>query len=134
MNAPEGEETIFAEALRLPPEERAAYLAQATSGNAELRRRVESLLGSFESGDFLEQAAAPQLRETRHLNVPLTEKPGDMIGRYLVGAGVVRFAIEFVRRNPAWLIGLTTAQWMSIGAVAAGALLLQRTRRTAQVK
>jgi hypothetical protein len=56
MNAPEGEETIFAEALRLPSEERAAYLAQSTRGDAELRRRVESLLGSYEVGDFLEQA------------------------------------------------------------------------------
>ena len=37
MNAPKGEETVFAEALRLPPEERAAYLAQSTHGNAELK-------------------------------------------------------------------------------------------------
>ena len=51
MNAPKGEETIFAEALRLPPEERAAYLAQSTHGNAELRRRIESLLGSYQAGD-----------------------------------------------------------------------------------
>ena len=57
--------------------------------------------------------------------------PGDMIGRYLIGAGIVRFAIEFVRRNPAWLVGLTTAQWMSIAAIAAGALLLHRSRRIA---
>jgi phosphatidylglycerol:prolipoprotein diacylglycerol transferase len=65
---------------------------------------------------------------------PHDPPPGDMIGRYLIGAGIVRFAIEFVRRNPAWLIGLTTAQWMSIGAVAGGALLLARAPRTAQVK
>ena len=47
MNPPKGEETIFAEALRLPPEERAAYLAQSTHGNAGLRRRIECLLGSY---------------------------------------------------------------------------------------
>ena len=29
MNAPQREQTIFAEALRLPPEERAAYLDEA---------------------------------------------------------------------------------------------------------
>jgi hypothetical protein len=62
MNTPKGEETIFAEALRLPPEECAAYLAQATN-NIELRCRVESLLRSYGTGDFLEQAAALQLRE-----------------------------------------------------------------------
>jgi hypothetical protein len=82
MNPPEAEETIFAEALRLPPEERAAYLAQATDGNAALRQRVESLLGSYEAGDFLEQAATPQLRQTLQIAVPPSEKPGDRIGRY----------------------------------------------------
>ena len=99
MNTPEGEETIFAEALRLPPEERAAYLAQATHGDAELRRRVESLLGSYQAGDFLEQAAAPEMRPTVHITVPITEKAGDKIGRYKLlqqigegGCGVVYMA------------------------------------------
>jgi eukaryotic-like serine/threonine-protein kinase len=111
MNAPQqGEETIFAEALRLPPEERAAYLAQSTHGNAELRQRVESLLGSYATGEFLEEAAAPQLRETRNVTVPLTEKPGDTIGRYKLlqqigegGCGVVYMAeqAEPVRRRVA---------------------------------
>ena len=110
MNAPKGEETIFAEALRLPPEERAAYLAQSTHGNAELRQRIESLLGSYEAGDFLEQAAAPQARPTLHVTVPLTEKAGDRIGRYKLlqqigegGCGVVYVAeqAEPVRRRVA---------------------------------
>ena len=107
MNPPTGEETIFAKALRLPRDERAAYLAQATHGNAELRRRIESLLGSYEAGDFLEQAAAPQSRPTLHITVPLAEKPGDIIGRYKLlqqigegGCGVVYMAeqAEPVRR------------------------------------
>jgi phosphatidylglycerol:prolipoprotein diacylglycerol transferase len=46
--------------------------------------------------------------------------PGDQFGRYLVLSGALRFPIELVRRNPAWLLGLTTAQWFSIGAVAVG--------------
>src|SRR5262245_31122001 len=99
MNASKGEETIFAEVLRLPPEERAAYLTQATSGNPQLRGEVESLLRSYGVGDFLEEAAAPQFRETLHLNVPVTEKAGDIIGRYKLlqqigegGCGVVYMA------------------------------------------
>jgi phosphatidylglycerol---prolipoprotein diacylglyceryl transferase len=51
---------------------------------------------------------------------------GDLIGRYLVATGVIRLSIEFVRRNPAWLLGLTTAQWMSIGSIAIGAWILRR--------
>jgi len=102
--------TIFAEALRLPPEERAQYLAQATSGDAELRRRVEALLGSYNAGDFLEHAAASQLRQTLDVAVPLTEKPAETIGRYKLreqigegGCGVVYVAeqTEPVRRRVA---------------------------------
>lgn len=51
---------------------------------------------------------------------------GDLFGRYLVLSGIVRFLIEFVRRNPAWLIGLTTAQWISVGCIAAGVWLVRR--------
>src|ERR1043165_2766845 len=110
MNSPEGEETIFAEALRLPPEGRAAYLAQVTQGDAKLRQRIESLLGSYQAGDFLEEAAAAELRQTRHVTSPLTEKPGDTIGRYKLlqqigegGCGIVYMAeqAEPVRRRVA---------------------------------
>ena len=51
---------------------------------------------------------------------------GDLFGRYLILSGIERFLIELVRRNPAWLIGLTTAQWFSVGFVVLGALIVQR--------
>jgi phosphatidylglycerol:prolipoprotein diacylglycerol transferase len=56
--------------------------------------------------------------------------PGDLLGHYLVWSGVLRFAIEFIRRNPAWLIGLTTAQWFSLASVALGVWLIVRAART----
>ena len=110
MKPPVGEETIFAEALRLPVEERAGYVASLTEGNPELRRRIEALLGSYEAGEFLEAAAEPELRATLAVNVPVTEKPGGFIGRYKLlqqigegGCGVVYMAeqAEPVRRRVA---------------------------------
>ena len=46
---------IFAEALRLPAEERAAFLDRACADDENLRRKVEALLRAHERvGDFLE--------------------------------------------------------------------------------
>ena len=63
----------------------------------------------------------------RRLRNPPT---GDLFGRYLILSAIVRFLIEFVRRNPDWLVGLTTAQWMSIGCVIVGGLLVRRAGRS----
>ena len=51
---------------------------------------------------------------------------GNLFGQYLVYSGVARFAVEFVRRNPAWLLGLTTAQWMALGGAVLGLYLMWR--------
>ncbi len=63
----------------------------------------------------------------RRLQAP---PPGDLIARYLLVSGVVRVLVETVRRNPAWLLGLTTAQWLGIGASLLGYALLRRIQRT----
>lgn len=47
-----------------------------------------------------------------------------VFGRYLVLAGLIRFTIEFVRVNRQILGPLTLAQLMSLGLVAAGAVVL----------
>jgi serine/threonine protein kinase len=110
MNEPKSEETIFAEALRLPPADRSAYLVASTGGNPSIRQRVESLLKSYEAGDFLEDSATPAIGRTIALSTPLTEKAGDKIGRYKLlqqigegGCGVVYMAEqgEPVRRRVA---------------------------------
>lgn len=54
--------------------------------------------------------------------------PGSLFGQYLVFSGAARFAVEFVRRNPVIGLGLTLAQWVSVGSMAIGAALLQRGR------
>jgi len=56
---------------------------------------------------------------------------GDIFGRYLILSGIERFLIEMIRRNPAWLLGLTTAQWFSIAFIAIGVLFVQRARSSA---
>jgi phosphatidylglycerol:prolipoprotein diacylglycerol transferase len=49
---------------------------------------------------------------------------GGLFGIYLIGAGIERFLIEFIRRNDDAFAGLTTAQLFSLGLVAAGGALI----------
>jgi phosphatidylglycerol:prolipoprotein diacylglycerol transferase len=55
-------------------------------------------------------------------------RPGVLFALYLLGAGVERFLVEFVRRNDAVLIGLTEAQLVSVAMAVAGAVWLLRVR------
>ncbi len=48
---------------------------------------------------------------------------GAVVGQYLVLTGLARFLVEFIRRNPPVLWGLSNAQWASAGAVLAGVAL-----------
>jgi phosphatidylglycerol---prolipoprotein diacylglyceryl transferase len=56
-------------------------------------------------------------------------RPGVLFGLYLVLAGVERLLVEFVRRNDEVFAGLTLPQLVSLGMVAAGAVLVARLRR-----
>jgi phosphatidylglycerol:prolipoprotein diacylglycerol transferase len=49
---------------------------------------------------------------------------GAIVGQYLLLSGVARFLVEFVRRNPKVLWGLSNAQLASAGSAAAGAMLI----------
>jgi phosphatidylglycerol:prolipoprotein diacylglycerol transferase len=49
---------------------------------------------------------------------------GAIVGQYLLLSGMVRFLVEFLRRNPKVLWDLSNAQLASIGSVIAGVLLI----------
>jgi phosphatidylglycerol:prolipoprotein diacylglycerol transferase len=49
---------------------------------------------------------------------------GWILGEYLMLSGTSRFLVEFIRRNPKVLWGLSNAQLASAGSVLAGALLI----------
>ena len=49
---------------------------------------------------------------------------GEVVGEYLILTGIARFLVEFIRRNPKILLGLSNAQLASLGSVAAGAILI----------
>lgn len=59
---------------------------------------------------------------------------GSLLGEYLLLSGIARFLVEFVRRNPKVLWGMSNAQLASVGCVFAGVVLLiwAATRRPAQ--
>ena len=109
---PDREEAIFEALLRLPDEQRAAHLRQACGADVQLRQGVETLLQAHAEADgFLDhpsQASGPTKGGAPPL--PLTEQPGDRIGRYKLlqqigegGCGVVYMAEqeEPVRRRVA---------------------------------
>ena len=54
--------------------------------------------------------------------------PGRLFALYLILAGAERLLVEFVRRNEAVFIGLTTAQLLSVAMLVAGATWFARTR------
>src|SRR4030095_6294522 len=58
--------------------------------------------------------------------------PASLFGQYLVLTGIVRFAVEFVRRNPVVALGLTVAQWRSLVSIAIGVAVLLRAYSTSQ--
>ncbi len=51
-------------------------------------------------------------------------RPGVLFALYLVGAGIERFLVEFLRRNEAVLAGLTAAQLWSLALLVVGAAWL----------
>jgi serine/threonine protein kinase len=122
------DETIFAAAIEMPPEDRASYLDEACAGNLELRKRIEVLIASHE-GDpgflcdppTLETDGSGQSRgeapgavggssSPLTISATMAGKTGDIIGRYKLlqqigegGFGVVYLAeqTEPVKRKVA---------------------------------
>src|SRR5206468_1210739 len=105
MSPDKSAQNLFNEALeRRDAAERARFLDDACDGDAALRERVENLLRAQEElGAFMAQPsrkpAGLSSDPTRPVGIPLTEKAGDMIGRYKLlqqigegGCGVVYMA------------------------------------------
>ena len=111
------EKEIFEQALDITPaEERLRFLTSACGKDAALLARVQALLRADESGEsFLPEQPKAAI-------VPITEKPGDRIGRYKLlqqigegGCGTVYMAeqTEPVRRRVALKViklGMDTKQ------------------------
>ena len=123
MNEPlHPEVAILNTALELAAPERAAYLDGACAGDAALRLQVEALLKAHEQAEGFLEAHPIEMKGSEGLHIPLTEKPGDRLGRYKLlqqigegGCGVVYMAEqeEPVRRRVALKViklGMDTKQ------------------------
>jgi phosphatidylglycerol:prolipoprotein diacylglycerol transferase len=42
---------------------------------------------------------------------------------YLIGSGIARFLVEFIKLNPPVALGLVNAQWVALFSIVAGILL-----------
>src|SRR3954451_23565683 len=56
-------------------------------------------------------------------------RPGTLMAIYLIGAGLERFLVEFVRRNDEVALGLTQPQWVAVGSIVGGLAMLLILRR-----
>ncbi len=56
---------------------------------------------------------------------------GAIVGEYLLLSGVARFLVEFIRRNPHVILGLSNAQLASLGSIVAGLVLMWLAARRA---
>src|SRR6516225_9357819 len=83
MNDQSPLEAVFFAALEKgSPEERAAYLNEASAGDPDLRRRVEKMLAAqAQAGSFLEHPAPGPVAT---IDQPIAELPGTIIGPYRV--------------------------------------------------
>jgi len=85
MTEPPNIKSVFLSAVELPPEQRAAFLDEATAGDATLRRLVQAMLKAHDDPDsFLSQ---PAFEFAPTVDVPFTEPPllegtGTIIGPY----------------------------------------------------
>jgi serine/threonine protein kinase/WD40 repeat protein len=74
------ESGIFKAAVKLPAQERAAYLDQACGADAALRREVEELLRAHDqAGEFMQR---PALADATTTLEPGPERPGMRVGPY----------------------------------------------------
>jgi serine/threonine protein kinase len=93
-------EAVFNQAVEFRPDERAAFLAGACDGDAELRAKVQAMLQAHEGAEgFL----PPEPRKQAPAG-PIAEQPGDRIGHYKllqqIGEGGCRIVYMAEQERP----------------------------------
>ena len=84
-------ESLFHAAVKLPPQARVAFLAEACAGDADLRREVEALLAADVSGESATAILSPHIIADGLAHVQSERLTGKRINHYqlisLLGAG-----------------------------------------------
>lgn len=88
-------EAIFQQALDLPDDERASFLARACAGDEEMRRHVDELITAYKrAGDFIESPALPGYDPALMAETVLLREGEQTFTETIVGRRVGAYEIE----------------------------------------
>src|SRR5262249_30504389 len=121
------EESLFQEALGRPPEERAAFLEQASAGQPDLRAAVEALLAAHEKlGHVVDKPLAGAAAASLTPSFPTELSPGGLVPETALPVPPTRLPAEDMSVPSTRLSGEETLVRETIAPGATPPLLFRR--------
>ena len=110
---------VFEEALDLEEDCRAAFIAEVTAGDPELRSAVEAMLAQSDGGETLEGSVAQYLDDADHVGIDPGDPTGTVVGPYRlvrrIGRGGMGTVYEAQQSAPSRAVALKMLPWGLVG-------------------